>query len=129
MLVAHLVGYAIPSPWRSRLYEPTIDPVDGNLDVPNARAPIERPISQSTAASVRPTLLSAAFADLDRRGIGWRWRRAAPQGAHAHPRTEPPAARRFGRRRRRGTHPDRYSASSAHEQHVRRPVSATEREQ
>lgn len=84
MLVAHLVGHAIPSPWRSLLYEPTIDPVDGNLDVPKARAPIERPISQRTAASVRPTLLSAAFADLDRRGIGWRWRRTAPQGAHAH---------------------------------------------
>jgi len=46
----------------------------------------------------------------------------------SRPRTEPPAARRFGRRRRRGTHPNRYTASSAHEQQVRRPVSATERE-
>ena len=113
MLVAHLVGHAIPSPWRSLLYEP------------NARAPIERPISQRTAASVRPTLLSAAFADLDRRGIGWRWRRAAPQGAHAH---VPSHQRLADLAAVDVTHPDRYSASSAHEQHVRRPVSVTERE-
>lgn len=89
----------------------TSPPATGRLQPRRARSSsADRATDQSEHGRIgAPHPPQCRFADLGRRGIGWGWRGSHPKVVTPTYRTT--AGSQVGRRRRRGTHPDRYSAS------------------